>query len=84
MLESTTSNCFVPKGQNSAGLEEFHEISLLNVEGKIFSSIVAKRLTSYLLSNEYIDPQHFKKRPRVLWMPRTHISDQPDYQGSKK
>lgn len=31
-------------------------MSLLDVEGKIFWSIVPKRLTLYLLSNEYIDP----------------------------
>jgi len=47
---------FVPKGQNSTGLEDFREISLLDVEGKIFWSIVAKRLTSYLLNNECINP----------------------------
>lgn len=70
---------FVPKGQNSAGLEEFQEISLLDVEGKIFWSIVAKRLISNLLSNEY---QRWS--PRVLWMPRAYIGDQPDNQGSEE
>lgn len=47
--------CFVPKELNSTGLDQFREISLLDVEGKIFWAIVAKRLTSYLLANDYID-----------------------------
>ena len=33
----------------------FHPISLLNVEGKIFFAVLALRLTTYLLINEYID-----------------------------
>lgn len=54
-LWTLAEGCFVPKELNSSTLEQFREISLLDVEGKIFWSIVAKRLTSYLLSNEYID-----------------------------
>ena len=48
--------CFVPKEWNSSGLDQFREISLLDVEGKIFWSIVAKRLTTFLLRNGFIDP----------------------------
>lgn len=47
--------CFVPKELNSSTLDQFWEISLLDVKGKIFWSIIANRLTSYLLTNEYVD-----------------------------
>ncbi len=46
----------MPKELNSTRLDQFREISLLDVEGKIFWSIIAKRLTTYLLANEFIDP----------------------------
>ncbi|KAJ8350642.1 hypothetical protein SKAU_G00257720 [Synaphobranchus kaupii] len=46
---------FIPKEQNSNSISQFRSIALLNVEGKIFFSIMAKRLTSYLTSNSYID-----------------------------
>ena len=46
---------FIPKEQNSSTISQFRSIALLNVEGKIFFSILAKRLTSYLTSNGYID-----------------------------
>ncbi len=51
-----TEGCFVPKELNSTRLDQFREITLLDVEGKIFWSIIAKRLTTYLLTNEFIDP----------------------------
>ncbi|KAL3972927.1 tetraspanin-7 [Sarotherodon galilaeus] len=46
---------WIPKEENSKNIEQFRTISLLSVEGKIFFSIVAKRLTEYLLKNSYID-----------------------------
>ncbi|KAJ8342789.1 hypothetical protein SKAU_G00327170 [Synaphobranchus kaupii] len=46
---------FILKEQNSNSISQFRSIALLNVEGKIFFSIMAKRLTSYLTSNSYID-----------------------------
>ncbi len=55
-LWTLAEGCFVPKELNSTRLEQFREISLLDVEGKIFWSIIAKRLTAYLLANELIDP----------------------------
>ncbi len=55
-LWTLAEGCFVPKELNSTRLEQFREISLLDVEGKIFWSIFAKRLTAYLLANEFIDP----------------------------
>lgn len=46
---------FIPKETNSTTISQFRSIALLNVEGKIFFSILAKRLTTYLISNGYID-----------------------------
>jgi len=36
-------------------ISQFRQISLLNIEGKIFFSVVANRLTAYLEKNHYID-----------------------------
>lgn len=38
----------IPKEEESTNISQFRPISLLNVEGKIFFSIVAQRMTSYL------------------------------------
>lgn len=46
---------FILKELNSTTTSQLRSIALLNVEGKIFFSILAKRLTSYLTSNGYID-----------------------------
>lgn len=46
---------FIPKGKDSHNISQFRGIALLNVEGKIFFSVMAKRMTSYLLANNYID-----------------------------
>lgn len=54
-LWTLAEGCFVPKELNSTGLDQFREISLLDVEGKIFWAIIAKRLTSYLIANKYVD-----------------------------
>ena len=50
-----SEGCFIPKEENSTTLNQFRTISLLNVEGKIFLAILAKRFTTFLLSNGYID-----------------------------
>ena len=47
--------CFVPKEENSAEIKQFRTISLLNVEGKIFLALLARRITSYIVDNEYVD-----------------------------
>ena len=47
--------CFVPKEANSSSIDQFRTISLLDVEGKIFFSIIARRLTNYMVKNGYID-----------------------------
>ena len=46
--------CFVPKVENSQTIGQFRTISLLNVEGKIFS-VLALRMTSYMTGNQYVD-----------------------------
>lgn len=47
--------CFIPKEENSSGIKQFRTISLLNVEAKIFLGILAKRLTTFMLDNGYMD-----------------------------
>ena len=46
---------YIPKEKDSKGLNQFRPISLLNVEGKIFFSIKASRLTEFVMSNQYVD-----------------------------
>ncbi|KAM4567620.1 uncharacterized protein V3H82_011871 [Fundulus diaphanus] len=45
----------IPKEKGSSEIDQFRQISLLNVEGKIFFSVVAHRLASYLQRNNLID-----------------------------
>ncbi|KAK0136753.1 Retrovirus-related Pol polyprotein from type-2 retrotransposable element R2DM [Merluccius polli] len=45
----------IPKEKDSTDISQFRQISLLNVEGKIFFSVVARRLTTYLEMNHFID-----------------------------
>ncbi|XP_034721949.1 uncharacterized protein LOC117940937, partial [Etheostoma cragini] len=47
--------CLVPKEENSSTIDQFRTISLLSVEGKIFFSVLAKRMTSYMTENGYIN-----------------------------
>ncbi|GFO40953.1 reverse transcriptase [Plakobranchus ocellatus] len=51
----TAEGVYIPKEQDSKGINQFRPISLLNVEGKIFFSIMASRLTKYLTENGYIN-----------------------------
>jgi len=46
---------FTPKEKNSKTVNQFRTIALLNVEGKIFFAILARRLTSFLTENKFID-----------------------------
>ena len=46
---------WIPKEENASAIEQFRVISLLSVECKVFFSIVAQRLTKFLLGNGYID-----------------------------
>lgn len=42
---------FIPKEKDSHNISQFRGIALLNVEGKIFFSVMAKLMTSCLLAN---------------------------------
>lgn len=46
---------FIPKEQNSHTINQFRNIALLNMEGKIFFSILAKRMSNFIMGNGYID-----------------------------
>ncbi|KAL2097226.1 hypothetical protein ACEWY4_006433 [Coilia grayii] len=46
---------FIPKELNSTTINQFRSIALLNVEGKLFFSILARRMTNFLKDNEYVD-----------------------------
>ena len=46
---------WIPKEQKSKEIDQFRIISLLNTEGKIFFSVLSKRLSKFLIMNEYID-----------------------------
>ena len=46
---------FIPKEKDSQNFSQFRGIALLNVEGKIVFSILARRMTSYLLVNKYVN-----------------------------
>ncbi len=46
---------FIPKEENSCTISQFRSIALLNVEGKIFFSILARRMTNFLMANDYIN-----------------------------
>ena len=46
---------FTPKEKASKNVTQFQTISLLSVEGKIFFAVLSRRLTTYLLNNQYID-----------------------------
>ena len=52
---NVANGVYIPKEQNSSDIGQFRPISLLNVEGKMFFAVLAKRLTKYLLSNGYVD-----------------------------
>ena len=47
--------CFIPKEAAASKVSQFRTISLLSVEGKIFFSVLAKRLTHYMTANGYLN-----------------------------
>ena len=47
---------FIPKEEGASVVKKFRTISLLNVEGKLFFSMKADRITDFLVDNRYIDP----------------------------
>ena len=46
---------WIPKEMQSKCLTDFCPLSLLNVEGKIFLGILARRMTTFLMSNHYMN-----------------------------
>ncbi|GFO04136.1 reverse transcriptase [Plakobranchus ocellatus] len=50
----TAERVYIPEEQSSTEINQFGPISLLNVEGKIFS-VMASRLTKYLIKNSDIN-----------------------------
>lgn len=44
----------IPKEKNWATIDQFRQISLLNVEGKIVFSVVAQRLSAFLKNNNFV------------------------------
>ncbi|XP_057679566.1 uncharacterized protein LOC130908003 [Corythoichthys intestinalis] len=46
---------WIPKEEGSKNINQFRVISLLSVEGKVFFSIISRRLTEFLLKNNYIN-----------------------------
>ena len=46
---------YIPKEDNSAKLDQFRTVSLLNVEGKIPFAVMSARISQYWVKNGYID-----------------------------
>lgn len=46
---------WIHKEENSTKLGQFRSFLLLNMEGKIFFSVLSRRMTDVLLNNNYID-----------------------------
>ena len=46
---------YIPKEKDAVGIGNFRPISLLNIEGKIYFGVIARRLTQFLMGNNYID-----------------------------
>ena len=51
----TAEGVYIPKEQIPTEINQYRPISLLNIEGEIFFSGMASRLTKYLTENGYID-----------------------------
>lgn len=67
-LWTLAEGCFVPEELNSTRLDQFWEISLLDVEGEIFWSIIAKRLKTHLIANEFINGEGMERLcNKFLW-----------------
>ena len=50
-----TDGIWIPKEMQSKGITNFCPISLLNVEGKKNFGVLARRMTTFLMSNHYIN-----------------------------
>ena len=45
----------MPKEKDSRKIDQFQPISLLNVEGKIFFGVIAKRMMRFVINNRYVN-----------------------------
>ena len=45
----------IPKEKDFRKIDQFRPISLLNVEGKIFFGVIAKRMTRFMINNGYVN-----------------------------
>lgn len=52
----------IPKEKNSSTINQFRQISLLNVEGKTSFSLVAQRFSAFLVKNNFVDTSVQKAR----------------------
>ena len=52
---TTAEGVYIPKEQDSRTLDQFRPISLLNVDGKVFFGVIAKRTMHFLLANGFVD-----------------------------
>lgn len=46
---------FIPKEENAERMDQFRPIALLNVEGKIFFSVLARRIANFVMANGYVN-----------------------------
>ena len=46
---------YAPKEEESKTIDQFRPISLMNVEAKIYLSVFARRMTTFMVDNKYID-----------------------------
>ena len=57
----------IPK-EDSRKIEQFRRISLLNVEGKIFFGVIAKRMTRFVINNGYVCRERINKWKNLNWI----------------
>ena len=50
----------IPKEKDSRKIEQFQPISLLNVEGKIFFGVIAKKMMRFVINNGYVNTSNQK------------------------
>lgn len=67
----------IPKEKDTTDIAQLRPICLLNVEGKIFFSIVSQRLPTYLERNKYIDTSVQKafKNSKILGLLGAYKTD---------